>query len=714
MKYDVVYYDTISHPFSRRMNAKKPCGGTELNHVKVVHGLADAGYSVLVVNNNMTGEVDGGVVYDNWTRISNVECRTLVVCRFSEFSIERSPIKFDRVVMAMNDQFQEWQRPRYIPGATVILNSQWHADNFPAEWPKVVVPALVDDFVYGYGHDVRDFNKFIYASAVCKGLRPTLKLWDEIRRMPGMEKAELHVTTAGHDRLPAYIIEMHGAKWIGELSPDEVLRELSTAAGLFFVNVLPETFCVLAAVAEAVGCRCHILALAGGAVFTTVRTPLVTSDRGEFIRRFCEMYHAMPAVLPHNFSTSAVIPQWIKALGLDEPDPNPQVTTVMGSEYENHEIRAKSLESRTDAEGILAYADACRDALMPERALDAYLRRTKLEPDCNRAWYEAAKLSLQLSLEDHETVPLVVEAAQREVSAIEFVRTYRERKNWNAMLETAKALFREDVWDTYDELGIAYYYAGMSEEGARVYEALLPKNIVPKDELFRVEMNYNFCREALGLPFYKSEATIERMIEASDFGASGYPEHHIGVYPNAVPLDLCADMMSVFDAAKACGCTHRMDFDWRRCSAIHLPHAELPATVRIRDRFFDALRPVLEGYKKAMGSRLNAATHIEAPSILLYEKGKPEELFKEHHDNWDIASSTRQLSVVLYLNDVEHGGATHFTELAIRVPPRAGTLLLFPSFYTHLHEAEPPISEDKLCVVTWLHFPGGQYAAVPL
>jgi|SRR5579864_1063041 len=163
MKWDVVYYDTKSHPFSRRLVRDRPSGGTELNHVKIVHGLADAGYKVLVLNNLSDGEVEGGVVYDHYMN-SNVECRTFVACRFSELpwidagnglivgGNRENPeprVHADNVIMAMNDQFQEWQRPLYIDGATVVLNSPWHAANFPAEWTKkVVVPALVDDEVY--------------------------------------------------------------------------------------------------------------------------------------------------------------------------------------------------------------------------------------------------------------------------------------------------------------------------------------------------------------------------------------------------------------------------------------------------------------------------------------------------------------------------------------------------------------------------------------
>ena len=521
MKWDVVYYDTKSHPFSRRLVREHPSGGTELNHVKIVHGLADAGYKVLVLNNLSDGEVEGGVVYDHYMN-SNVECRTFVACRFSELpwidagnglivgGNRENPepkVHADNVIMAMNDQFQEWQRPLYIDGATVVLNSPWHAANFPAEWTKkVVVPALVDDLVYAPGVDAwhlrKNKNVFIYASAVCKGLRPTLQLWDRMRReYPELADAELHVTHAGSDRLSEETINRYGAKWIGELTPHALLEALRGAAGLFFVNVLPETFCVLAAVAEAVGCRCHILALAGGAVSTTVRGPYVTNSEEVFVRDFVSAYkmNPQPTVQCHDFRTSHVVKQWIDVLGLSAPhrvDPKP-----FGTIYETHKCAAELLSEKTDPDSVFEYANQCRLALMPERALDAYKRRAMMGgDDAEAAMAEAARLCIQLSLPENETRDACVNAVKEKRSAalaVEFAQYFRQRKSWQTMYDVASASDDLDSWQVQDELAIACYYLGKYQEGIGRYRLMLKNGIVPSDQVQHVRQNMQFCVDAV-------------------------------------------------------------------------------------------------------------------------------------------------------------------------------------------------------------------------
>ena len=60
--------------------------------------------------------------------------------------------------------------------------------------------------------------------------------------------------------------------------------------------------------------------------------------------------------------------------------------------------------------------------------------------------------------------------------------------------------------------------------------------------------------------------------------------------------------------------------------------------------------------------------------------------------------------VSLYLNTVKDGGETEFLYQGIRFSPEAGTLLLFPSSWTHVHRGNPPLTENKYMINTWLEF----------
>ena len=90
---------------------------------------------------------------------------------------------------------------------------------------------------------------------------------------------------------------------------------------------------------------------------------------------------------------------------------------------------------------------------------------------------------------------------------------------------------------------------------------------------------------------------------------------------------------------------------------------------------------------------------MEHPQILHYTKGEGH--YGKHSDS--SPENKRIFSSVLYLNDVEEGGETHFVHFGIDVSPKAGSLLMFPAEYSYMHVAKPPVSNDKFVVVTWFN-----------
>jgi 2OG-Fe(II) oxygenase superfamily len=103
--------------------------------------------------------------------------------------------------------------------------------------------------------------------------------------------------------------------------------------------------------------------------------------------------------------------------------------------------------------------------------------------------------------------------------------------------------------------------------------------------------------------------------------------------------------------------------------------------------------------------------------LLRYEVGQ---FYESHHDfiehDVDRASGPRILTVFLYLNDVEGGGATHFTNLDLSVYPKRGRVLLWPSVLddnpnvwddrTH-HQAQPVLEGIKYGANSWVRSSSG-------
>jgi len=327
--YDVIFFDTVGNAFTRESLKTKPSGAAEIAIVKYAHWIAEQGYSVFVRNETYACDVDGGVVYGNLPQ-EMARCRALVISRYSRIP---QNIQADRTIIWSVDadpHCHDHQKHLFEQKlATLVCISPWHATLFPRSWPIRVIPSALPDATYlpnpgenaGVGQIKRDPHLFVYCSAALKGLVATLGYWKMLKhKYPELAKARLVVTTPGYDKPDVAMIEDAGAEYIGDLPPDGVERLLRTAAGLFFVNTFPETFCLAAVLAESVGCRCHILlGKVHGAIPWSVRSPHVTQDPVLFERDFIEAYRSpslYPVVRPNDFRMSKVMPEWLDVLEL--------------------------------------------------------------------------------------------------------------------------------------------------------------------------------------------------------------------------------------------------------------------------------------------------------------------------------------------------------------------------------------------------------------
>jgi prolyl 4-hydroxylase len=98
--------------------------------------------------------------------------------------------------------------------------------------------------------------------------------------------------------------------------------------------------------------------------------------------------------------------------------------------------------------------------------------------------------------------------------------------------------------------------------------------------------------------------------------------------------------------------------------------------------------------------------HSESLQLLRYEVGQR---YDEHHDyvelEYDRYEGVRILTVFMYLNDVEEGGATRFTNLGIEVQPKRGRAVLWPSVLNEdPHERDAMTHHAALAVTKGIKF----------
>ena len=79
---------------------------------------------------------------------------------------------------------------------------------------------------------------------------------------------------------------------------------------------------------------------------------------------------------------------------------------------------------------------------------------------------------------------------------------------------------------------------------------------------------------------------------------------------------------------------------------------------------------------------------------------------KLHCENNGTSDYTawRTLVFMTYLNNVNEGGETEFTNQKIKVKPEKGLTIIWPAYWTHVHRGLPAPSEEKMIVTGWLSY----------
>lgn len=120
---------------------------------------------------------------------------------------------------------------------------------------------------------------------------------------------------------------------------------------------------------------------------------------------------------------------------------------------------------------------------------------------------------------------------------------------------------------------------------------------------------------------------------------------------------------------------------------------------------------IITKIEKRISSIMNIPIeHGDGIQILKYTPGQE---YKAHYDFFTSASkatkNNRISTIVIYLNDVEHGGETFFPKLNFSVSPQKGMAVYFEYFYNDqnlndltLHGGAPVITGEKWVATQWM------------
>jgi 2OG-Fe(II) oxygenase superfamily len=188
----------------------------------------------------------------------------------------------------------------------------------------------------------------------------------------------------------------------------------------------------------------------------------------------------------------------------------------------------------------------------------------------------------------------------------------------------------------------------------------------------------------------------------------------IGVYENAFSPDFCDGLILYYKWCKEKNHTWRRNEapksqkDDESCLVNPLHHNTIDFTSSHLDGYIREFNEIFWGkcyeeYSNVFHSLKTLSKHTTFTYKI--QETHPGEGYHIWHCEQDgIENSRRIAAYIVYLNDVEEGGETEFLYQAKRVKPTQGTVVIFPSSYTHYHRGNPPISGDKYILTGWLEF----------
>lgn len=104
-------------------------------------------------------------------------------------------------------------------------------------------------------------------------------------------------------------------------------------------------------------------------------------------------------------------------------------------------------------------------------------------------------------------------------------------------------------------------------------------------------------------------------------------------------------------------------------------------------------------YLKKYGVEYEREYRYYCSDVLVQKKGGySENHYDDTHLGEDYVGRTRDLTVLVYLNDVKSGGELVFQEQGSIVKPKTGRMVIFPAGITHPH-LTLPCSDDRYVIV---------------
>jgi hypothetical protein len=103
-------------------------------------------------------------------------------------------------------------------------------------------------------------------------------------------------------------------------------------------------------------------------------------------------------------------------------------------------------------------------------------------------------------------------------------------------------------------------------------------------------------------------------------------------------------------------------------------------------------------------SNITGPWKVEAANIQKYNPGMAYHMWHTERGRASLPIAFRHLAFMTYLNDVTDAGETEFLYQKVKVKPKKGLTLIWPTDWTHTHRGIPSLTNTKYILTGWYGF----------
>lgn len=184
----------------------------------------------------------------------------------------------------------------------------------------------------------------------------------------------------------------------------------------------------------------------------------------------------------------------------------------------------------------------------------------------------------------------------------------------------------------------------------------------------------------------------------------------IGVYDNYITKQECDKAIKLFENQNKFNNTlNRISFE--NASILEKQDKQFFATENNIEVWWQSLKTMMLNFDMAWNHYMQntGAKESYGQDKFFYTRLKIQKtLPKQGYHVWHIEHGSafemqsRAFVFSIYLNDVKEGGETEFLHFSQRVKAKQGRIVIFPAGFPYVHRGNPPLTNNKYIVTSWL------------